>query len=77
MPYASDIFANYSARINPSFILDCLGVGEVENRPEPPWVKRNNMDLVFTDDLVDINIEFQTTEQDESEKEEEDYEGEG
>lgn len=36
------------------------------------------MDLVFTDDLVDINIEFETTEQDdESEKQEEDYEGEG
>jgi hypothetical protein len=77
MPHAKDIYTLYSPKINPLFILDCLKISEVENRPEPPWVKRSNLDLVFTDDLIDINIEFQTTEQDESNKEEEEeYEGE-
>ena len=74
MPYARQLYTEYSAKINPAFMLNCLKISEVENRPEPPWVKRNNSDLVFTDEIVNVNIEFQTTEHDE-ENEEEDYEG--
>lgn len=46
-----------------------LNVKEVENRPEPPWVKRHDEGLVFTDDVRDVEIEFQTTQHDEEEEE--------
>lgn len=75
MPFSRQIEREYSPRLNPDFILACLRISEVENRPEPPWVRRNNQDLVFTDEVIDINVEFQTTEHDE-EAEEEEYEGE-
>jgi hypothetical protein len=47
-----------------------LSVKEIENRPEPPWVKRQQADegLVFTDEIQNINIEFQTTQHDEEEE---------
>lgn len=67
MPYAKQLYKEYSPRINPAFILDSLRISEVENRPEPPWVKRNNQDLYFTDEIIDIEVEFQTTEHDEEE----------
>jgi hypothetical protein len=33
MPYGKKIYSEYSAKINPSFILECLKISEVENRP--------------------------------------------
>lgn len=51
-----------------------MKISEVENRPEPPWVKRKDHDLIFTDEVRDINVEFQTTEHDEENEEEEEYE---
>ena len=65
MPYAKTVFQEYSPKINPAFMLSCLNILEVENRPEPPWVKRNQQDLIFTDEVRNINVEFQTTEHDE------------
>ena len=61
MPFAKDIYEDYSAKISSKFMLDCIKISEVENRPEPPWVKRTNTDLIFTDEVININIEFQTT----------------
>lgn len=71
MPYAKHIYNDYSAKINPKFMLECLRMSEVENKPEPPWVKRKNQDLIFTDDVRNINVEFQTTEHDEEDEEDE------
>ena len=67
MPFAKDIYDEYSPKISSKFMLDCIKISEVENRPEPPWVKRDNLDLVFTDEVIDANIDFETTEHDEEE----------
>lgn len=37
-------------------------------------MKRKDHDLIFTDEVRDINVEFQTTEHDEENEEEEEYE---
>jgi hypothetical protein len=51
-----------------------LNVGEVENRPEPPWVKRQDEGLVFTDEVRNVEIEFQTTQHDDEEEDAEEDE---
>jgi hypothetical protein len=33
MPFAKEIEREYSAKVNPDFILSCLKISEVENRP--------------------------------------------
>ena len=60
----------YKAKVNPDFILSYLTMSEIENRPEPPWVKREESGLIFTDEVQNINIEFQTTENDEDDENE-------
>lgn len=73
MPYAKKIYEQYEAKIHPAYMLDCLKISEVENRPEPPWVKRTNQNLIFTDEVININVEFQTTEHDEESEEQQSY----
>lgn len=56
----------YKTRVDPDFVLHYMKMSEIENRPEPPWVKREDSGLIFTDEIQNINVEFQTTENDES-----------
>ena len=42
---------DYGAKLWPEYVMGWLNVKEIENRPEPPWVKRQQSDegLIFTD----------------------------
>lgn len=47
---------SYKTRVDPDFILRYMKMSEIENRPEPPWVKREESGLIFTDEIQNINI---------------------
>lgn len=40
---------SYKTKVDPDFILEYMKMSEIENKPEPPWVKREDSGLIFTD----------------------------
>ena len=41
-------------------IIEELGMNSTEPRPDAPWIKRNTFGVVFTDEMVGIDIDIKT-----------------
>lgn len=35
-------------------------MGSTEPRPDAPWIKRNNFGVIFTDEMMGVDVDIQT-----------------
>lgn len=41
-------------------IIEEIGMNSTEPRPDAPWIKRNTFGVIFTDDMVGVDIDIKT-----------------
>ena len=41
-------------------IVEELGMNSTEPRPDAPWIKRNTFGVIFTDEMVGVDIDIKT-----------------